>query len=282
MNFTIYKTLSLSLTYRHICFSSFLKRSLLYSLHSFFTNACYVPISSIDYWCISDRCAAFGRVDEQTAIHLLVLLQNCLQTRGQKLKLSTWALCATTKYNFIPCSMGSPSLALDPTHMPAVATHFESLRTPNVHSLLEKSVPCKLFFPDQWASLSVAIPDTVSGRIGDVVSDTWVHVMKLGLFGWVGVKRKKQTNTDNSQGCDFALTQGKSWLLNILACVLLGKLHHHPFGLSDFCENEVIVTHCWVVGRIKWDHKVLVVQEIIVGGGDTMAYSCLLVHHYHH
>lgn len=141
MNFIVYKILSISLTYRRICFSfSFFKRSLLYSLHSFLTKAYYMPISTIDYWCISDRCAAFGRVDEQTAIHLLVLLQSCLQTRGQELKLSTWALCATNKYNFIPCSMGSPSLALDPTYMPAVATHFENLRTPNIHNLLEKSI----------------------------------------------------------------------------------------------------------------------------------------------
>lgn len=122
MNFIIRKTFSMNRTCRHISVSVliFLKRSLSYSLHSFLLNAYYVPVPTVDYWCISARCATLCQVDEQTANHLLALFQSCLQTQGQELKSSTWALCATIKYNSISCPMRSPRLALVPTLLPVL------------------------------------------------------------------------------------------------------------------------------------------------------------------
>lgn len=112
----------MNLTYRH--FSVFLFKKI-YALfpHTFLLNASCVPVPTIDCWCLSDKCESLCRADEQTVTHLLLLLQSCLQTQGQELKLSTWTLRATIKYNFIPCSIRNPNLTLDPIHMPATTTH---------------------------------------------------------------------------------------------------------------------------------------------------------------
>lgn len=54
--------------------------------------------------------------------------------------------------------------------------------------------------------MSVAIPDTVSGRIGKVVSQWHLSPHDETQVIWVSWGKEKETNTDNSQGCDFALT----------------------------------------------------------------------------